>query len=94
MLKEALAPCPSRQTTSAYAVDDSHQNLIDYRLVMDDRWNWDAVSAERFVEMISSDGILGDPLVKTQHLLGATVRLEIAVVFPSLPQSLKRRSEV
>ena len=28
--------------------------------------------AEAFVSMISSDGFLGDPLVKTQHLLGAT----------------------
>ena len=28
--------------------------------------------AESFVKMVSSDGFLGDPLVKTQHLLGAT----------------------
>ncbi len=28
--------------------------------------------AEEFVNMISSDGFLGDPLIKTQHLLGAT----------------------
>lgn len=40
---------------------------------MDDRWKWDAMSAEKFVEMVSSDGFLGDPLIKTQHLLGATV---------------------
>ncbi len=28
--------------------------------------------ADDFVKMISDDGFLGDPLVKTQHLLGAT----------------------
>lgn len=28
--------------------------------------------ADDFVRMISDDGFLGDPLVKTQHLLGAT----------------------
>lgn len=63
MLKEALY---SRLLTSK-------PNQVDYRLVMDDRWKWDAMSAEKFVEMISSNGFLGDPLVKTQHLLGATV---------------------
>lgn len=40
---------------------------------MDVRWKWDAMSAEKFVEMLSSDGFLGDLLVKKQHLLGATV---------------------
>lgn len=45
---------------------------VDYRLVMDDRWYWQAMSAEDFVKMISDPGFLGDPLVKTQHLLGAT----------------------
>ncbi len=39
---------------------------------MDDRWLWEAMPAEEFVNMISSDGFLGDPLIKTQHLLGAT----------------------
>ena len=39
---------------------------------MDERWKWDFMPAESFVEMVSSDGFLGDPLVKTQHLLGAT----------------------
>lgn len=39
---------------------------------MDERWIWEAMSAEDFVNMISDDGFLGDPCVKTQHLLGAT----------------------
>ncbi len=39
---------------------------------MDERWKWDSMSAESFVKMVSSDGFLGDPLIKTQHLLGAT----------------------
>lgn len=39
---------------------------------MDERWKWDSMPAESFVKMVSSDGFLGDPLVKTQHLLGAT----------------------
>lgn len=39
---------------------------------MDERWKWDSMPAETFVKMVSSDGFLGDPLVKTQHLLGAT----------------------
>lgn len=30
------------------------------------------MSAEDFVSMISDEGFLGDPCVKTQHLLGAT----------------------
>lgn len=39
---------------------------------MDERWKWDSMPAESFLKMVSSDGFLGDPLVKTQHLLGAT----------------------
>ena len=39
---------------------------------MDERWKWESMPAESFVKMVSSDGFLGDPLVKTQHLLGAT----------------------
>ncbi|RAH69478.1 scytalone dehydratase arp1 [Aspergillus aculeatinus CBS 121060] len=44
---------------------------IDYRLVMDDRWFWPEMQADDFLAMISSEGFLGDPCVKTQHLLGA-----------------------
>ena len=50
----------------------AHAEQVDYRLVMDERWKWDSMPAESFVRMVSSDGFLGDPLVKTQHLLGAT----------------------
>ncbi|MCJ1341144.1 centractin- actin- protein of the dynactin complex [Bachmanniomyces sp. S44760] len=49
-----------------------HVLQVDYRLVMDDRWVWPAMNSEDFVGMISDPGFLGDPLVKTQHLLGAT----------------------
>ncbi|TVY82589.1 Scytalone dehydratase arp1 [Lachnellula suecica] len=45
---------------------------VDYRLVMDERWYWPEFAAEAFVEMVSSPGFLGDPCIKTQHLLGAT----------------------
>lgn len=33
---------------------------------------WEAMSADDFMAMVSSDDFLGDPCVKTQHLLGAT----------------------
>ena len=39
---------------------------------MDERWQWDAMPAEAYIQMVSDAGFLGDPLVKTQHLLGAT----------------------
>lgn len=39
---------------------------------MDDQWYWEAMSAVDFLRMVSDPGFLGDPLVKTQHLLGQT----------------------
>ncbi|RDA83077.1 hypothetical protein CP532_2557 [Ophiocordyceps camponoti-leonardi (nom. inval.)] len=33
---------------------------------------WKAMPAKEFMDMVTSDGFLGDPCVKTQHLLGAT----------------------
>lgn len=39
---------------------------------MDGRWHWEAMPAQAFIKMMSDSGFLGDPLVKTQHLLGAT----------------------
>ncbi|KAM4065016.1 scytalone dehydratase [Hirsutella rhossiliensis] len=33
---------------------------------------WEAMSADDFMAMVADDGFLGDPCVKTQHLLGAT----------------------
>lgn len=39
---------------------------------MGDQWYWEAMPAEDYIRMASDPGFLGDPLVKTQHLLGAT----------------------
>lgn len=33
---------------------------------------WDAMPAEEFVAMVSSHGFVGDPLVDTQHFIGAS----------------------
>ncbi|KAK6440246.1 Pituitary homeobox 2 [Oleoguttula sp. CCFEE 5521] len=41
---------------------------IDYTEVTGKKW--DSMSAEDFVAMMSSKGLLGDPLVDTQHFLG------------------------
>ncbi|KFY92186.1 hypothetical protein V500_04273 [Pseudogymnoascus sp. VKM F-4518 (FW-2643)] len=43
--------------------------LIDYTQVSGE--SYPAMAAESFVAMMSSPGFLGDPLLKTQHLLGA-----------------------
>ncbi|BCR85362.1 scytalone dehydratase arp1 [Aspergillus chevalieri] len=34
---------------------------------------WDPMPAEEYLQMVSSPDFLGDPTIKTQHLLGATV---------------------
>lgn len=39
---------------------------------MGDQWYWEAMPAEDHIRMVSDPGFLGDPLVRTQHLLGAT----------------------
>ncbi|PFH57955.1 hypothetical protein XA68_14349 [Ophiocordyceps unilateralis] len=44
--------------------------LVDYTKIGKPRW--EAMSADDFISMVSSDDFLGDPCVKTQHLLGAT----------------------
>ncbi|QGA19299.1 hypothetical protein EYB26_006988 [Talaromyces marneffei] len=44
--------------------------FIDYRIVMDERWYWPEMEADDFIAMVSSEGFLGDPCIKTQHLLG------------------------
>ncbi|KAH8670228.1 putative scytalone dehydratase [Tricladium varicosporioides] len=44
--------------------------LVDYTDIGKDKWP--AMPAEEFMTMITDDGFLGDPCVKTQHLLGAT----------------------
>ena len=33
---------------------------------------WEAMSAEEFMRMVTDEGFLGDPCIKTQHLLGAS----------------------
>jgi len=44
--------------------------VVDYTTIGKDKW--DALSKKDFMAMITDDGFLGDPCVKTQHLLGAT----------------------
>ncbi|CAG8979509.1 hypothetical protein HYALB_00004961 [Hymenoscyphus albidus] len=44
--------------------------LVDYTDI--GKPKWPAMSSEDFMTMITDDGFLGDPCVKTQHLLGAT----------------------
>jgi hypothetical protein len=39
---------------------------------------WEKMDAEDFIDMISDPGFLGDPLLKTQHLLGATERVKVS----------------
>jgi scytalone dehydratase len=43
--------------------------VIDYTLVSNQKWV--SMTAADFIAMISAPGFLGDPLLKTQHLLGA-----------------------
>ncbi|KAM3077198.1 Pituitary homeobox 2 [Clarireedia jacksonii] len=44
--------------------------LVDYTTI--GKGKWDAMSAKDFMSMVTDPGFLGDPCVKTQHLLGAT----------------------
>jgi scytalone dehydratase len=43
---------------------------IDYRSFLNKMW--EAMPASEFIEMISSPEVLGDPLLKTQHFIGAS----------------------
>nr|AAO60167.1 syctalone dehydratase I [Endoconidiophora resinifera] len=43
---------------------------IDYRSFLDKLW--EAMPAEDFIKMISDPNVLGDPLLKTQHFVGAS----------------------
>ncbi|KAH0592672.1 hypothetical protein MHUMG1_09665 [Metarhizium humberi] len=43
---------------------------VDYTKIGKEKW--DAMSADDFMAMVSNDDFLGDPCVKTQHLIGAT----------------------
>ncbi|KKY24632.1 putative scytalone dehydratase [Diplodia seriata] len=43
---------------------------IDYRSFLDKLW--EAMPADEFVAMISSQAVLGDPLLKTQHFIGGS----------------------
>jgi len=44
--------------------------LVDYSTI--GKGTWPAMSAADFMAMVTDDDFLGDPCVKTQHLLGAT----------------------
>ncbi|KAI9646369.1 Pituitary homeobox 2 [Ciborinia camelliae] len=44
--------------------------LVDYTTIGKERW--DSMPAAEFMTMIQSPDFLGDPCVKTQHLLGAS----------------------
>ncbi|KAL3418615.1 scytalone dehydratase [Phlyctema vagabunda] len=44
--------------------------LVDYSSIGKDKW--EAMSKADFLQMVTDDDFLGDPCVKTQHLLGAT----------------------
>ncbi|TLS31371.1 hypothetical protein PpBr36_03433 [Pyricularia pennisetigena] len=43
---------------------------IDYRSFLDKLW--EAMPAEEFVAMVSSEAVLGNPLLRTQHFIGGT----------------------
>ncbi|GAB0133255.1 centractin- actin- protein of the dynactin complex [Epichloe bromicola] len=43
---------------------------VDYTKI--GKGKWEAMSADDFLAMVSDDKFLGDPCVKTQHLIGAT----------------------
>lgn len=47
------------------------ENLqVDYTEVTGHKW--DAMPADEFVQMASNPGLVGDPLVDTQHFIGAS----------------------
>jgi len=43
---------------------------IDYRSFLDKLW--EAMPADEYIQMISSQSVLGNPLLKTQHFIGGT----------------------
>ncbi|MCJ1478061.1 hypothetical protein MMC13_006736 [Lambiella insularis] len=49
---------------------DSYDNKVDYSIVGHSKI--EDMPAEEFVSMMSSPKFLGDPLVRTQHLMGAS----------------------
>ncbi|KAJ3547105.1 hypothetical protein NM208_g773 [Fusarium decemcellulare] len=44
--------------------------IVDYTVVTGQKW--DSMPAKEFVAMVSDQGFLGDPLVDTQHFIGAS----------------------
>jgi scytalone dehydratase len=44
--------------------------VVDYTTI--GKQKWDSMSSKDFMAMVTDDKFLGDPCVKTQHLLGAT----------------------
>jgi scytalone dehydratase len=63
---------------STYVVSDGALSTLlmitqlDYRAIMPQGQVWEAVPADKFVAMISSQSFLGEAKLKTQHLVGAT----------------------
>ncbi|KAF4464052.1 scytalone dehydratase [Fusarium albosuccineum] len=49
---------------------DSYDAKVDYIVVTGQKW--DLMPAKEFVAMVSDQGFLGDPLVDTQHFIGAS----------------------
>ncbi|KAF4986057.1 hypothetical protein FDECE_16152 [Fusarium decemcellulare] len=49
---------------------DSYDAKVDYTVVTGQKW--DSMPAKEFVAMVSDQGFLGDPLVDTQHFIGAS----------------------
>ncbi|KAL4802407.1 Scytalone dehydratase [Aspergillus unguis] len=45
---------------------------VDYRQVLGESAYWPEISAEDFTLMISAPTLLGNPVVRTQHLIGAS----------------------
>ena len=43
---------------------------IDYRSFLDKLW--EAMPAEEYLQMVSDQSVLGNPLLRTQHLIGGT----------------------
>lgn len=67
-------PCPDiggkshTQPESNGMKTDHRAHQVDYSAFIDKKW--DALPADEFVGMVSSTHFLGNPLIRTQHLIG------------------------
>ena len=65
--------CPNTDSTSTTKANSSQSNSpmqVDYTKIGFTRW--DDMSAADYMKMVTHPGFLGDPTIKTQHLLGQT----------------------